>query len=114
MTCQSLHLRPSYLYAISDVDHLDYGRLRGVRPEDWLDLLTNLPAVTTQPFSQFARYVASIGRPDLARAAQIRAERQRTSEVPRRSPERLRRCFGNGRSGTGTDRHARSYGSLSP
>jgi hypothetical protein len=69
MTCRTLQLRSSCLDSIRDVEHLDYGRLRGIRPEEWLEWLSSLESATTQPFSHFASYVSDIGRQDLERSA---------------------------------------------
>lgn len=91
LSCASLRVSPSDLALISALDYLDYGRLLGVTPEQWLDRLSAGPTTSLQPFSQFAGYAARIGRSDLERAARIETERRRTGEVPARSVERWRR-----------------------
>lgn len=92
LQCGSLRVQKADLLGSSLLlDHLEYRRLLGVTPAEWLHLLDMTPGVKTQPYVKLADYCAGQGRTDLQRRALIHLQDNITATLPTGSAERARR-----------------------
>jgi len=92
LSCTTLRVEIAHLAGIPlVVEHLKYGRLAGVTPQEWLTLLARMDGVGTQPYLHLAAYCGELGAADLQRKVLIAQQRRVTSELGRRSVERWRR-----------------------
>lgn len=92
LSCTTIRLRVAdFTGKPFSIDYLDYVRLVGMTPREWLALLEATAGIQSQPYVRLAAYCGELGLTDLQRKVLVALQKRITSEFPRFSFEYFRR-----------------------